>query len=104
MAKTIKPKKEKEKSIIEKVSTVVTGKGAYHLYIKLNDKEHETDTDNLVESIQSYKPAILRTAVSIKVSRGGRTIDRYLYLKDGKRLFQNKLTLEMFIRNLTLAF
>lgn len=100
--KSIVPKKEVEKTVIEKVKTAVTGKGSYHLYIKVNDREFETDTDNLFEAIMSFKPAILKTALTIRVTRGGKTYDKYFYLRQGRQLFVNQIMLEAFVRNITL--
>lgn len=101
----MKPKKKVviEDAVVPQVTeTKKDKKGEFHLYIKLNDKSFEVDTDNIVETIKSFKPAILKTALTIRITKGKRTIDRYLYLKDGRRLFTNDTTLDMFVRNLSI--
>lgn len=85
---------------VKDVKPIVEKKGAYHVFIKLNDRAYEVDTDNLVETILSFKPVILKTSLTLKITKGNKTIDRYLYLKEGRRLFTNNLTLEVFVRNL----
>ncbi len=74
--------------------------GIYHLFIDLNDKTYELDTDDIGAAIMSFRPEILKTSLTIKVTKGNKTLDRYLYLKDAKRLFMNSITLEAFVRNL----
>lgn len=82
-----KPKKEK--------------KAEYHLVVKLNDQVFEIDTVDLAEAIKSFEPEFLRTRVIIQVTNSaGKTLERVLYLNDGKRLFNNRYTLEALIRNL----
>ena len=76
----------------------------YKLWAKLNDKEYEAETNNLDEAIFSLKPEILYTALHLKITKGGKTVDKYLYLKDARRLFTNSLTRFVFVKNLNLLF
>lgn len=72
----------------------------YHLYVKLNDKVFELDTEDIKTSLSALRPSLLKTSLTVRVTKGNKTIDRYLYLNDGRRLFNNKLTLEAFVRGL----
>lgn len=101
--------KTKTTKRVEKVEEVLTKpeevkeevkKGQYHVLLKLNDKTYEVDTDDIEATILSYKPAVLKTSLTVRVTKGKKTLDRYLYLKDARRLFNNKITLMVFVRNL----
>jgi hypothetical protein len=75
-------------------------KGIYHLYVELNDKAYETDTNDIAEAIRALRPNVLKTSLVIKVTKDNKTLDRYLYLNNARRLFLNRLTLESFVKNL----
>lgn len=74
----------------------------YKLVANLNDKNFETETDNLDEAIFSLKPAILYTALTLHITRNGKTITKYMYLKDARKLFINPLTRFVFVRDVNL--
>ena len=101
MART-KKKVEEAVDVVEVAEKPVkkAKKGAYHLFIDLNDKSYEVDTDNLEEAIASFRPEILKTSLTIRVTKDGKTLDRYLYLNPARRLFNNSIALEAFVRNL----
>ena len=88
------------KTKTKETPVVVEQKKVYHLYLKLNDKVYEVDTDDLEKSILEHKPAILKTSLTLKITKGKKTLDRYLYLRDARRLFTNSITLNAFVRNL----
>lgn len=100
--KTIKKvEKVKKDDVVkeQKINNEVK-KALYHVFLELNDKTYEVDTDNVEEAILSHKPPVLKTSLTVKVTKGQKTIVRYLYLKDARRLFNNKITLMVFVRNL----
>ncbi len=106
MARTKKIKEIVNEAVTEVVEKPVKKPKAktFHLWVKLNDKVHETDTDNLDEAIVALKPEILYTALHMKITKNGKTVDKYLYLKDARRFFTNSLTRFVFIKNLDLLF
>lgn len=72
----------------------------YSLYIKINDVVTETKTDDIAEAILSAKPEFPKTPLTIRVTKGDKTLDRFIQLPMAKKLFSNKLTMESFIKNL----
>src|ERR1035437_1722476 len=75
----------------------------YHLYVKINGVEHETDTQDLFTSIMSFKPAIVMGNLIIKVTKNGKTRDKFVFMqRDAQRIFWNHLTLQFIIRALTI--
>lgn len=72
----------------------------YHLVVKLNDQVFEIDTNDIAGAIKIYEPEFLRTKLIIQVTKDGKTLDRMFFLNDGKRLFTDKIKMEMFIKNL----
>jgi hypothetical protein len=92
----------KEKTIAKKVEKEKTPKESklYSLFISLNDKTFDIETDDLRESIRSVEPEFLRTKVIIKVTKDGKTLERVLYLAKAKMLFQNKYAMDSLINNL----
>lgn len=86
----------------EKKETKETPK-TYKLVVTVNEKVSETETDDLFGAIMSFKPDFIRTAVSIEVTKNGKTQQRYIYANRAKILFQNRITLEIFIRDITLT-
>jgi len=75
-------------------------KGMYHVFIKLNDKSFEINTNDIGQAIMSVKPTILKTALTVRVTNRKRTVDRYVYLMPARRLLANDLTLYSFVKNL----
>lgn len=73
----------------------------YQLYVKLNDTEFTFDTNDILADLLSVKPEFLRTPVVIRVTLGDKTLDRYFFLNQGKRLFRDRYAQEYLIRNLT---
>ena len=113
MAKTIKQKSTKQlpKEIKKTTETTKITKPTekketpktYKLVVTVNEKVSETETDDLFSAIMSFKPDFIRTAVSIEVTKNGKTQQRYIYANRAKILFQNRITLEIFIRDITLT-
>lgn len=72
----------------------------YHLTLSFNDQVFEFDTDDLAESIMSVAPQFLKTRVLFKIKYGDLLCDKMLFLLQGRRLFRNKVYLEVFINKL----
>ena len=72
----------------------------YHLTLSFNDQTFEIDTDDLALSIMSVAPTFLKTRVLFKIKYGDLLCDKMLLLLQGKRLFRNKVALEVFINKL----
>lgn len=87
---------------VPKEKAVKKPKFEYSLYAKLNGKEFEADTNDLDEAIYSLKPKVLYSALLIRATKNGKTVSKYLYLKDARRMFSNALTRMMFVRNVNI--
>jgi hypothetical protein len=97
-----KPKAEKSvvKDFVEKTEEKKKSEGIYDVYVKINDKVYESKTDDITAFVLSCKPEFVRTALTIKVTFAGRTVERYIpKLSDVNRLFINPLAIEAMIRN-----
>lgn len=91
-----------EKTEVVEKETKKSKKKEYTLFASINDKTFEAETDDLEEAIFSLKPAILYTALTLRITRNGKTITKYLYLKDARRLFTNPLTRFIFVRDVNM--
>lgn len=93
--------KTKNKSVkVEEVKVEKVKKPLYSVFIKINGKETEVKTDDIASAILSAKPEFPKTPLTVKITKGDKTIDRFLQLNSAKRLFGNSITMEMFIKNL----
>lgn len=72
----------------------------YHLTLSFNDQVFEFDTNDLAESIMSVAPVLLKTRVLFKIRYGDLLCDKMLFLLQGRRMFRNKVYLEVFINKL----
>jgi hypothetical protein len=93
----------KEKTIakeVVKAKAPTKKEKTYSLFISLNDKTFDIETDDLREAILSVQPEFLRTKVIIKVTKDSKTLERVLYLAKAKMLFQNKYAMDSLINNL----
>lgn len=91
--------KKTVKKAVKKVGAP-TPKFDYTVVIAINDETFKIKTNDIAEAIQSVKPEFLRTKTVVKVTKGKKTLDRLLYLQQGKMLFNNRITLESFVKNL----
>ena len=79
----------------------------YHLELEMNDIVHKVDTNDIHQSLKDFKdgptyPFPIKTRVIIKYSNG--TLNRekaYFSTIDSKRLFENKVSLELLANQLT---
>lgn len=103
MAKTKTTKKKLEDSeIINDIEKTVSKKkkGEFQVYIKINDTETEVTTDDIAGAIISVFPEFPKTPLTVRVTKDGKTLDRYIQLQQAKRLSYDKITMESFIKNL----
>ena len=84
------------------VERVKKSKFEYSLYAKLNGKEYEAETNNLDEALFALRPKVLYTALLVRVTKGNKTVSKYLYLKDARRMFINALTRFVFVRDVNI--
>ena len=77
-----------------------TKKKQYSLTIALNDQIFTIETDNLAEAIMSVAPRFLKTRVLINIKKGNLVCEKMLLLLEGRRIFRNKVALEVFINRL----
>lgn len=86
--------------VSNEVKQVKEKKKEYKVFIKINDKITEVETNDIASAILSAKPEWPKTPLTIRITKDGKTRDRYLQVKDAKRLFTNEITMQMFIKNL----
>jgi hypothetical protein len=72
----------------------------YNLTISFNDQIFTFDTDDLAESIMSVAPQFLKTRVLFLIKKGNLVCEKMLLLLQGRRIFMNKVALEVFINKL----
>lgn len=93
--KVLKVEEIKEEKVEEEKA-----KPLYSVFIKINGKITEVETDDIASAILASKPVFLKTPLTIRITKGEKTLDRYIQLQPAKRLYQNKISMEMFIKNL----
>lgn len=97
---TANKKSTANKDKIEKVKKDNKQVGEYNLYIKINDVVTEVNTDDIASAILDSKPEFPKTPLTIRVTKGNKTLDRYLQLQQAKRLYWNGVAMQAFIKNL----
>jgi len=100
--KTTKAKKiiEKELAVPEVKPEIKTKIGDYKVFIKVNGIVTEGSTDDVASFIMNAKPELPKTTLTIRVTKGKVVRDRFLQLQEAKRLYNNEITMIMFIKNL----
>lgn len=100
MTKTkIKQSKTKTEPVEEKVeNTKPTGQ--FIVFTKINGVTKQIITDDIAGAILAMKPELPKTTLTIRVTKGKVTRDRFLLLREAKRLYTNEITMQMFIKNL----
>lgn len=93
MMKKIVNKKTKKTSTAPK-------KKEYDLTVSFNDQIFNIQTDNLAEAITEIIPFQLKTRVLFLIKKGDLTCEKMLLLMEGRRVFRNKIALEVFINRL----
>jgi hypothetical protein len=75
-------------------------KKEYNLTMSFNDQVHNVETDNLYEAISELIPFQLKTRVIILVKKGELSCEKMMLLLEARRVFRNKVALEVFINRL----
>jgi hypothetical protein len=75
-------------------------KKEYNLTMSLNDQVFNVETDNLYEAISELIPFQLKTRVIILVKKGELSCEKMMLLLEARRVFRNKVALEVFINRL----
>lgn len=101
MTKTKKAKTKKAKvEEIKEDEKVKKHKPLYSVYTKINGIVNEVETDDIASAILASRPAFPKTPLTVRITKGKKTLDFYIQLQPAKRLYQNKITMKMFIKNL----
>lgn len=74
--------------------------GKYHVFISVNDKTYEADTDSIREYIMSLGLTYLQTKVIFKVTAGDKTVEKVMMGPMARRLFVNPMTALVFEKNI----
>lgn len=93
-------KKTDKKIVAEVVKKPETKTGEYSVSIKLNGTVLKSDTNDILSTIASIKPLKIVTRVCLEVSKGGKTITRFLHTGQARKFFYNKLFAEAFTRGI----
>jgi len=92
---------KKIKETIKPIKKAEEVKLDYHIYAELNDKVFETETNDIQQAIRDLEPKeLLKTALLVRITYRGKTIERYLYLREAKKLWINEYYLGHFIKYL----
>lgn len=91
------PKVEK---VEEKVEKTKKHKFLYSVYTKINGIVNEVETDDIASAILASKPDFPKTPLTVRVTKDGKTLDRYIQLQAAKRLYWNDVSMKIFIKNL----
>jgi len=74
----------------------------FHLIVECNGNEFSTETDSLLEAIQSMPvPPIFKTETIFRVTKGAKTIEKVLKVFEARRVFANDVSCEILAINLT---
>lgn len=78
-------------------------KKQFSIVAKFNGNTYRKYTNDLNEAIQALRPDWLHTEVFMTVKKGEQESERYLNMKQAKRVFNDDTTREIFINNLLLV-
>ena len=79
------------------------GEGKFHVVVETGNETFEYDTDDIGQSLIDLKFTHFKTKTVIKVSYGGKTIDRVMFVAQARRFFNNPMSAEIFEKNIKLA-
>ena len=100
--KTKKLTKNVIEPVVEPVADTPKEKGEYRVFTKINGIENDVYTADVAKTILTSKPTLPKTNLVIRVTKGKVTRDRYLLLREARRLYSNETTMMMFVKNLLL--
>lgn len=75
----------------------------YKVVIKMNDETFTCKTDDLMSAFSQFKPPMFRSKVVITVSNAYDTVERVMMIAKARMLFRNKVTMQVFVKNILLA-
>jgi hypothetical protein len=91
-----KTKIKKVKKVVKKLQEVKL----YKVEMIFNGETFLVKTNDLKEAIMSLKPEALQTELYITIQKGELEMTRKLTLVQGRKLFNDEMTLDIFITNL----
>lgn len=88
--------------VIESVKEKLEQKESFEYKVKMsfNDEVYEFETNDLYTSILERKPYFLKTKITFTIEKDGKKCERLLFVRGGKMIFRNNLSLRIFIRTL----
>jgi hypothetical protein len=72
------------------------------LSFQFNGETHNKRTNDIGAALDAVRPPLLLTEMYVTVKKGKHVIERKLNLIDGRKLFSDSLSREIFINNLML--
>lgn len=73
----------------------------YKVTIAMNNDTHSFETNDLVQTLLDLKPESFKTKLVITVEKGDRKVEKQvMYSRQVRKLFNNKLTAQFFMRNI----
>jgi trehalose/maltose hydrolase-like predicted phosphorylase len=92
VASKAKPKPKQEPKI-----------GKYKLTVAIGGETFETQTNDLKKSILDLKPAKITNKVIVRVEEGKKFIEKILFVFPARRVFNNSVAAEYFVKNILLS-
>lgn len=99
MTTSKKVAKKAVKKVVSPTERIKDGDN-YHVVMKFNDQVFDFETDNLEQAILEKAPRFLKTKLVFEIEKGDKKVTKMLFVRQGKMLFRNKLSLAVFISRL----
>lgn len=80
----------------------ITKTKKYSLELAFNGEVYKTTTDDLEEALLEMKPDQLLTEIYVTARKRKEVAERRLSLQQGKRIFLDDMTRQVFVQNLLL--
>lgn len=75
----------------------------YSVVIKMNDETFTCKTDDLFSALSQFRPPVFKSKVVITISNAHDTVERVMMIAKARMLFRNKMTMQVFVKNILLA-
>lgn len=72
----------------------------YKIALSVNNEMFESETDNVKEALQEFKPSDFHTEVFLSITQGMSNFTRKLALPKAKKIFGDGEQLDVFLTNL----
>lgn len=95
----MKTVKKVVKKTVKKAKPV--DKPKYKLEVTLNDVPYVIETNDIKSSLLELKPPIIKTRFKITISTANSRFDRIMMVRMAKLLFNNNLTMDTFVKQVT---